>query len=49
MKPDETPAPLDITDEEWIAAGQACCGIEWVETAKPAETPTTVDTSVESA
>ena len=30
-KPDEPPAPaksgaLDITDEEWIAASQSCCG-----------------------
>ena len=22
----EPPPPLDITDEEWIAASQACCG-----------------------
>ncbi|MCU0706066.1 MAG: hypothetical protein MUF18_19055 [Fimbriiglobus sp.] len=22
------PPPLDITLEEWIAAGQACCGLE---------------------
>ncbi len=26
-KPDPVPPPaLDITDEEWIAASQACCG-----------------------
>lgn len=43
--PDDLPAPLDITDEEWIAAGQACCGIDHEE---PAELPTTVDTSTES-
>jgi hypothetical protein len=49
MKPDEIPATLDITDEEWIAAGQACCGIDREEPNKPAEKPTPVDISVESA
>lgn len=24
--PKEPPATLDITDEEWIAASQSCCG-----------------------
>lgn len=28
-EPDETPKPeREIALEEWIAAGQACCGIE---------------------
>jgi hypothetical protein len=25
-KPADRPAPPDITDEEWIAASQSCCG-----------------------
>ena len=45
MKPEEPTPPLDITDEKWIAAWQACCGIDHEE---PAEPPTTVDTSTES-
>jgi hypothetical protein len=28
MTPEEPFTPLNITDEEWIAAGQACCGID---------------------
>ncbi len=43
--PDELPTLLNITDEEWIAAGQACCGIDWEEPIKPVEGLTTVDTS----
>jgi hypothetical protein len=49
MKPDEVCIELNITDEEWIAAGQACCGIDWDEPTKPSETPITVDISAESA
>jgi hypothetical protein len=49
--PGDAPTPLNITDEEWIAAGQACCGRDAgeLESTKPAEKPTTVDISAEPA
>jgi hypothetical protein len=31
--------PLDLTDEEWIAASQACCGIEHDEQSQPLTRP----------
>ena len=38
-KPEPTPRdPLTLTDEEWIAASQACCGLDPVD---PDDTPPT--------
>jgi hypothetical protein len=37
--PPPAPPSLDITDEEWIAASQSCCGAEPESDCRPRDEP----------